>query len=131
MNIKPSSIDFSFNKVFPDMFGGTWRIMAVWSGFSGTFNVPTAGQYDLVVTHGSSSDDARKQAGYSPITVVVNSDVVVSGYSPASRDVGSMATDRWPIQAHAGQNTLNWTLDAGARTHYWIKKIEIISKWPR
>jgi hypothetical protein len=125
MDIRPLA-GFGFNNTFPTMFGGTWRITAVGGGFTSTFSVPEDGQYTLQVTHGSSYDDLHRQPGYSPITIVVNSQVVVSSYNPASRDPGKMTTDRWPIQAHAGQNTLKWTLEAGATTHYWIKKIEVI-----
>jgi hypothetical protein len=130
MLIKPLSVDFGYNNAFPTMFGGTWRITASGSGFTGSFSVPKDGQYDLVVTHGSSYDDGRKQPGYSPITIAVNSEVVVSGFSPTAKQ-GQMATDRWHILARAGQNTLQCTLDTGFRTHYWIKKIEIIPKWPQ
>jgi hypothetical protein len=124
MNVTPSS-GFAFNNAFPKMFGGTWRITALSGGFRGTFSVPSDGRYDLVVTHGSSYDDGHRRDGYSPVTIRVNSKVVVSNYSPPALK-GAMPTDRWQIVARAGKNTFEWTLVGGATTHYWIQRIEIV-----
>lgn len=129
MSITPTS-NFSYNNTFPSMFGGTWRITAPGGGFTGTFTVPTDGQYDLVVTHGSSYNDLLHRPGYSPVTIQVNSKTVVQGYDPAAHHPGvhDMPTDRWLIFAHAGQNTLQWTYDAHGTTHYWIHGIVIQSE---
>jgi hypothetical protein len=129
MSITPT-FSFFYNDRFPGKFGGTWRIIAPGGGFTGTFTVPTAGRYNLVVTHGSSYNDSLHQPGYSPVTIQVNSETVVQGYNPAEHHPGfpGMPTDRWPIFAHAGQNTLQWTYEAHGTTHYWIHSIVIQSE---
>jgi hypothetical protein len=116
---------FSFNTSFPQMFGGTWRVTTIGSGLAAIFRVPADGRYSLVITDGSSYDDMRRRAGYSPVTIRVNSQVVASRHSPVGPQ-GKMAMDQWQIFAHAGQNTLEVRVDDGATTHYWIQSIEIV-----
>lgn len=126
MDITPSKDGFAYNDAFAGRFGGTWRITKWWGGFTGTFDVPADGKYYLVVKHGSSYDEVRHQDGYSPVTIKVNSQIVVQNFSPARPDPGPMPTDRWPILVQAGRNTLEWKLEASATTHYWIQEIEIM-----
>ena len=63
------------------------------------------------------------------MTIQVNSAPVTANYDPAANHGGThgMVTDRWPIIAHAGQNTLHWSEGTGC-THYWIQRIEIGSE---
>ena len=124
MEIKPLS-GFVFNDRFPK--SGTWRITVRGGGFTGTFTVPAGDQYDLVVTGGSSYDDSRHMPSYSPVTIQVNSRLIVSDYSPTGPNGAATEAlpNRWPIFARAGQNTLQFALGRRATTHYWIHKIEI------
>jgi hypothetical protein len=110
-------------------FGGSWRITSPGGGFTGTFNVLVPGQYDLVVTHLTSSADACPENGSSPVTIRLNSEVIAGNYDPAAHHVGNhdWATDRWTIEANPGQYILSWT--AGALcSHYWIRRIELLPK---
>jgi hypothetical protein len=107
-------------------FGGNWRITLRGGGFDGTFSVPTEGRYDLVVTHLTSAAPSCPGNGFSPITIQVNSLAVVENYDPAEHHNGSheWVTDRWSIEARAGQNSLRWTTGSLC-THYWIQRIEL------
>lgn len=121
MQITPG-YGFAYNTAFPR--SRTWRITAFGGGFTGMFTVPAGGQYDLVVEHGSSYDDRHRQDGYSPVTIQTNSQTVAQDYSP--RPGADVVEDSWPVSAHAGQNTLRWTLGDGATTHYWIRSIRVV-----
>jgi serine/threonine protein kinase len=124
MSIIPGA-GFAYNT----RFGKSWLITTLGGLFTGTFSVPSDGQYDLVVTHLTSYEPSCPGNGYSPVTIRVNSAPVVTDYDPAANHGGThgMVTDRWPIVAHAGQNTLQWSERTGC-THYWIQRIEIGSK---
>jgi serine/threonine protein kinase/streptogramin lyase len=124
MSIVPGA-GFTYNT----RFGKSWLITAVGGSFTGTFTVPSDGQYDLVVTHLTSYEPSCPGNGYSPVTIQVNSAPVTANYDPAANHGGThgMVTDRWPIIAHAGQNTLHWSEGTGC-THYWIQRIEIGSE---
>jgi len=123
MSIIPG-VGFAYNT----RFGKSWRITALGGSFTGTFTVPSDGQYDLVVTHLTSYEPSCPGNGYSPVTIQVNSVPIATGYDPAASHGGThgMVTDRWPINAHAGQNTMQWTEGTGC-THYWIQRVEIDS----
>ena len=124
MTIQPRA-GFAYNT----RFGKSWLITALGGSFTGTFTVPSDGQYDLVVTHLTSYEPSCPGNGYSPVTIRVNSAPVATDYDPAANHGGThgMVTDKWPIVAHAGQNTLQWSEGTGC-THYWIQRIEIGSE---
>jgi len=119
---------FAYNNRYPGAVGGTWRITAAGGGFSGTFTVLKDGQYVLVVAHLTSS--LPPNPGYSPVTISVNSEPVVQGFDPKSHHPGvrGILTDRWPIFAHAGENTISWTYGTDGLSHYWIHSIKIQSE---
>lgn len=122
---------FEYNARFPSLYGGTWRVYSRQGGFFGSFRVPYTSWYELVVVHGASYDDGNHQPGYSPITISVNKDTVVTDYDPGANHPqyeGSnedLPTDIWPIFAHAGHNTFSVNIGNGARTHYWIHNLQI------
>jgi hypothetical protein len=124
MRVTPG-IAFAHNK-------GTGKLTAWAAGFTDTFVLPTSGTYNLVVTHLSSLNDSPLRAcrgnGYSPVTIQLNGTMVASHYDPAENHDGmhQMVTDKWPIVAPAGQNTLQWTMN-DACTQYWIQRIELQS----
>jgi hypothetical protein len=123
-----SEAAFGYNTTF----GGSWRIVGPGGGFSGTFSVPTTGQYSLLVTHLTSYEASCPGGGYSPVTIQVNTATVAENYDPGANHSGShgWVTDTWPINANAGQNTLRWV--AGPLcTHYWIRRIEILPFAPQ
>jgi len=108
-------------------FYETWIIGALDGGFTGTFNCPTSGQYELRVTHQTSASESCPGGGYAPVTISVNGLTVVSNYDPAENHGGThgSVTDSWTINANAGSNTFEWIAN-NLCTNYWIQKIEII-----
>jgi hypothetical protein len=105
----------------------TWVIGALDGGFTGTFNCPTSGQYELRVTHQTSASAGCPGGGYAPVTISVNGLTVVSNYDPAENHGGTHGSviDSWTINANAGSNTFEWIAN-NLCTNYWIQKIEII-----
>jgi hypothetical protein len=118
---------FQYNAQFPN--NPSWRMVSGGGGFTGTFVVSAAGQYDLVVTHLTSYALFCPGSGYSPVTIRVNSNTIAANYDAAANHGGThdMVTDRWPIMARAGTNTLQWIYERSACTHYWIQRIEVQS----
>lgn len=122
MNISPGT-GFSYNT----SFGNSWRIFTRGGGFTGTFTVPSSGWYNLVVKHESSPDNMHHQKGYSPITIQVNSEKILSDYDPATYHPEiNMPMDTCTFFTHLGKNTLQWT-SGTLSTHYWIRSIEVQS----
>lgn len=105
----------------------TWIIGALDGGFTGTFNCPTSGQYELRVTHQTSASAGCPGGGYAPVTISVNGSTIVSNYDPAENHGGThgSVTDSWTINANAGSNTFEWTAN-DLCTNYWIQKIEVV-----
>ena len=107
----------------------TWIIdnLALDEGFSGTFNCPTSGRYELRVKHLTSFSAGCPGDGYAPVTISVNGLTVVSNYDPAENHGGThgSVTDSWIINANEGTNTFEWKAN-DLCTNYWIQKIEII-----
>lgn len=127
-DIKTSNMDiypgtgFMYNGVY----GHSWLIACQYGSFMGTFTAPSAGTYDLTVTHLSSAYSGSPGGGYSPVTISVNNTTVVRDYDPASNHDGThnWVTDTFPITVNAGSNTIRWA--AGATyTKYWINSINI------
>jgi prepilin-type N-terminal cleavage/methylation domain-containing protein len=121
MSITPGD-DFNFSSTYD-----IWRIEQDGGGFTGVFTASTSGNHTLKVTHLSAYSAMAPGNGYSPVTIRINSGVIVSNYDPASNHGGShdWVTDTWVINANNGNNTLSWTAE-NLYTHYWIQKIEII-----
>ena len=67
--------------------------------------------------------------GYAPITIWVNGVSLVTGYDVAEHHEGShgMETDVWDItrQLVTGNNTVEVTFDADARTNYWLQYMAV------
>lgn len=104
----------------------TWEISSQGGGFTGTFTVPSAGTYDLVVTHASAAGAGCPGGGYSPVTMRVNGTAVVECYDPAQNHGSSheFFTDTWQVQANTGSNTIEW-LACGLCSPYRIKLIQL------
>lgn len=102
-----------------------WRIEGDGGGFSGDFNLPTGGTYQLVVDHTTSAAGSCPGGGYSPVTIRVNGTVVANCWDPAENNAGSHGSviDEWPVNLSAGVNTIEWTA-CDLCTHYWIRRIE-------
>lgn len=116
---------------FYPTFGGNWRITSPGGGFGAAFDAPEDGKYDLLVTHLTSAAPTCPGNGYSPITIALNSQIIVENYDPALAHNGShdFVTDRWTLNLHQGPNLLTWT--AGSLcTHYWILRLEIQGDTP-
>ncbi len=109
-------------------FGGNWRITTPGGGFRATFDAPQDGKYDLAVTHLTSAAPTCPGNGFSPITIALNSQIIVENYDPAQSHNGShdFVTDHWILNLHEGQNLLAWTA-GNLCTHYWIQRMEIQS----
>lgn len=103
-----------------------WRIESSGGGFTGSFNSPSGGTYQLVVDHTSSASSGCQGGGYSPVTIRVNGTTVANCWDPAANNGGThgSAIDEWTINLNAGANTIEWTA-CNLCTHYWIRSIEI------
>ncbi|MFH1453976.1 MAG: thioredoxin family protein [Armatimonadota bacterium] len=91
-----------------------------------TFNLeknPPAYTY-LYIQHLTSMNGPDK--GFSPISIYVNGKKIISGWDT---DSGKYIISQFRIgkSLKKGQNTVKITLDPGAKTHYWLKQIEISS----
>jgi subtilisin family serine protease len=109
---------------------GGWRLLA-----------PGASHFDINVPVGQSVHDLRltirhlssadwPKAGFSPISIVVNGTMIENNYDVAATHLGSRdyEIDQFYIPAsalHQGANTLQLTLQHGARTHYWIDSLRL------
>lgn len=103
-----------------------WRIESSGGGFTGSFNSPSGGTYQLVVDHTSSAYDRCPGGGYSPVTIRVNGTTVAECWDPAANNGGThgSAIDEWTIHLNPGANTMEWAA-CNLCTHYWIRAIEI------
>ena len=78
----------------------------------------------LIVEHLSSYSEGCPNNGYSPVTIKLNGEIIVSNFSPKSH---SMITDTWNITPFLkkGENQISWVA-GDLCTHYWIKKWKIV-----
>lgn len=120
VKISPGA-DFSYN----GNFGASWRVVAAGGGFTATFVAQKERKYILSVTHLSSMSPGCPGRGYSPVTIQLNSEAVVTDYDPSAdhQALHAMVTDNWPVIARGGLNTLQWTAGAIC-SDYWIQRIE-------
>ncbi len=91
---------FAYNGVF----GGSWRVTALGGGFTAEVDLPGSGTYKLIVTHLTSMDPGCPGRGYSPITIVFDTETVVADYDPSAHHAGDhgMVTDQWSVNGDLG-----------------------------
>jgi len=120
-------VSFQYNSYYKD----SWRIVDSSAGFMATFTAPSTGQYNLIVTHLTSGSSQCPGGGYSPITIKLNGNPIVSAYDPAQHHEGShgMVTDTWQVTAGKGLNRIEW-ITGNICTHYWIQRIEFREAGP-
>jgi len=121
LTVAPNSY-FAYDWYYEDH----WLIYGSGGGFTATFNSPADRQFELVVRHLSSASAGCPGGGYSPVTIKLNGDNIVSCYDPAENHGGThgFVTDTWLIPVTAGTNTLEW-IACDLCTNYWIQGIEI------
>lgn len=77
----------------------------------------------LRVTHLSSYSQNCPNDGWSPITITINDQEVVSNHSPSSHDY---MVEEWPVDGllREGRNTIRFYFDNSC-THYWLQAFSI------
>jgi len=77
----------------------------------------------LEVVHLSSASAKARNGGWSPVTVLINDQVVVKDHSPASH--GYM-TESWRVEPYLqkGRNTITFR-QGELETHYWLQSFRI------
>jgi hypothetical protein len=118
---------------YNEQYGG-WRLMSAGSSFQVTFklgSVPTT-DLSLVLLHLTSARWPNN--GYSPINIDVNGKSLKAGFDPArahagtGEDTRNYVWDRFTIPPGSlseGENTIKFTLQSGAQTHYWIRTLRL------
>jgi len=120
MTVFPSGY-FEYNS----FYGNNWRILAMGSGFTATFNAPASGNYLLRVRHGTSASASCPNNGYAPVTIMINGTSVVSEYDVAEHhNTYGYVNDTWVIPVMAGENGVEWIADSLC-THYWLQRVDL------
>lgn len=110
-------------------YGNSLRLLYEGSTLTAKFHIKSKpDNAELVVNHLSSKSNMCRGNGYSPITISINGQLVVSNYDVAENHGGSHGyeTDQWNVEKwlKKGQNTIKWQA-GNLCTHYWIKWFKI------
>jgi carbonic anhydrase len=121
---------------YNEQYGG-WRLTSAGGNFQIAFDLGSAPTADLrlVLLHLTSAKWPNN--GYSPINIDVNSTPLKVNYDPArahagtGEDTRNYVWDRFTIPRsalRAGSNTIRFTLQPGAQTHYWIRTLRLLDR---
>lgn len=115
---------------------GGWRLASEGSSFQVTFQLGAVPTTDLSLALVHLTSAKWPDNGYSPINIDVNGTPLKAGFDPArahagrGEDTRNYVSDRFTIppgtlRVIPANNTIKFTLQPGAQTHYWIRSLRL------